>query len=200
MSYRRIVYALSVLILTVLVTVGLSACPGPSDDPSANGSDPEVEEPVVEEPEVLPEDDPMAEAFRAMVNRENVNPEDLPAITLYGPFVFPESELDSGNSTHQLHPGDVEIYRLALNAETELETVADWYRDHLESGTGESTMDMPSGVTAINFNYKSPDALWTKDITVQGITGEGRCTVTVVMMRGLNPPPEEEGDSGEDSG
>jgi len=204
MSYRTLVGTLTLLILGVFLVFGLTACPAPSadtpDNPAANGDGPDVEEPVVEEPTEPAEEDPNAEMFREMIGgRDHVTPEVLDTITMYGAIAFPGAEIDSDNSYRQEHPGDVEIYRLAFNVDTELEPVADWYSDNLEPDTVEGTMELPSEVTAYTFNYQSPDGMWTKDITVQGIVGEGRCQITVLILQGMNPPTGEEEAGGVDT-
>jgi hypothetical protein len=78
-------------------------------------------------------------------------------------------------------------------------TVADWYRDNLESGTEEGNSTLPSSMTSFSFVYESPSGDWNKTITVQGIEGEGKCLITALMMSGMAPPDDENGVDGEAS-
>jgi len=187
----------SILVLVAVLFVFLIAgCPGPQDEgpdgESVNGEqtdnqvqpDEQIEEPVIDEEE--------ARQFRENIGSTGaITQEEIDNLTKFGVFIFPGAELDAENSMKQSFVEGSEIYRLAYGTETDMQVVADWYRDHLEAGFEENERDLVSSVSMIGFYYTVPDNSWWKNITLNGVAGEGKTQIVINLTSIIQPSDEE---------
>ena len=207
------VYLWLILILAVSLVVSCTPkeeeVPQPPDTPdqqSQPADENPSEEPAESSQVVEPPSEEVAGRIREIIgSREELTAEAVDEITAYGVFRYPDSEFIPDSSLHQLHPDGTEIYRLGFGVGAQIDTVADWYRGHLEAGVEEKKLERASGVKIAGFQYEYPTGNWNKTITVTGMPGENASSITVTLVRRAEPPPSDDeagdegsGESGED--
>ena len=191
------VILIAVVIATAFVTGCPKAKPAPQDqsDQTAVSED---ETSASEDDASTSEDTTLSAGNTEVLGNPNYNEgkvaeEDIPGIEEnFGVIAFPESQLSEETSMVQKFREGTEIYRLAFNTTSPIETVVAWYKENLEAGTDVKQLQLPVGTQVYSFSYKSPDGKMTKNITVQGFTAEARCDIGVNLIRRVEPVEETE--------
>ncbi len=194
---RRVLTGLFLVIFLAISSIG---CPGPekpdSDEPdqgvSTDQNDSGETEPAVEDESAeQPADDPTAQWLRENIGtREQLTQEEIENLTTYGAIMFPDAVLNAETSIHQKHTEGTEIYRLGFDVATSINTVTDWYRDHLESGAEEDSAELAAGRSLVHFGYEDPEGIWSKIISITGYDRADSCQITVEIIN-KSPVPDE---------
>lgn len=184
MPQRIAVFVVMVLCLALVLLIFSAGCKGRSGEEQPS----QVEMAATPPPDTADGDAEEEEPEEPLLTQEEVE-----SIAGYGPFVFPDSQLIAERSRHQELPAGGEIYNLVFGASVSPETAADWYKDHLESGTEKGEGELVNGRFLYGFSYESPDKSWSKNVTVRGVAGDNVCMIQVNLMRIPKLEKEEEG-------
>jgi hypothetical protein len=192
------------LVIILAIALALGCTPKQEEEtPEPAGqveqpAQPSEENPSEESPEPSPQSEtPSGEARErasgVFGSQEELTAEEVDAITGYGVFKYPDSELIPDESLHQVHPDGTEIYRLEFGVNAPIDTVSEWYRDRIEPTAVETFIERANGMHVTGFQYESSEGGWNKIITITGMPGENTCRYTVALFsRRESAAPEDE--------